>query len=126
MGYHHRATRKECESGEDTSSSSSSSSTTVAADTFTARLIRWKLTDHGLGKVGGTSRNDKEFLERKLVTGVLTTVDHVEARDRERVRDGVAGNFGVVLPERNATRSGTGLAGGQGDCKNEKKKVSVG
>lgn len=74
-----------------------------------------KLTDHGFGKVSSSSRNDKELLEGKLVTSVLTTVDHVEARNGERVRDRVAGDFGIVLPERNAASSGTGLASGKGD-----------
>ena len=74
-----------------------------------------ELTDHGFGKVGSSSRNDKELLEGKLVTGVLTTVDHVEARNGERVGDRVAGDFGIVLPERNSTGSSTGLASGEGD-----------
>mmetsp|Transcript_9809 Transcript_9809/g.18797 ORF Transcript_9809/g.18797 Transcript_9809/m.18797 type:complete len:327 (+) Transcript_9809:301-1281(+) len=74
--------------------------------------------DHGLGKVSSSSRNHKEFLEWKLVTGVLATVDDIEAGHGESVRNRVSSDFGVVLPERNSLGSGTSLTGRQRDSEN--------
>lgn len=75
-----------------------------------------KLTNHGFRKVGGSRGNDKELLEGKLVTSMFATVDYVETRDGEGVRDRVSGDFGVVFPEGHATGSSTGLASRKGDC----------
>ena len=74
-----------------------------------------RLTDHGLGKVGSSSRNDKELLESELVAGMFTTVNDIEARNGERVGNRVAGDFGIVLPERHALGSGTSLTSSEGD-----------
>lgn len=66
--------------------------------------------DHALGKVSSASRNDKELLERQLVASMLSTVDNVEARNRESVRNWVTSNIGIVLVERNSLTGGTSLA----------------
>lgn len=71
---------------------------------------------NNLREVLGTGGDDEELLEGKLVAGVLTTVDDVEAGDGESVRGGVAGNVGVVLPEGNALSGGAGLGRSEGDC----------
>lgn len=73
-------------------------------------------TTTNLRKVLGTGGDDEELLEGKLVAGVLTAVDDVEAGDGESIRGGVAGNIGVVLPEGNTLGGGAGLGGGEGDC----------
>ena len=73
-------------------------------------------TTTNLREVLGTSGDDEELLEGKLVAGVLTAVDDVEAGDGESIRGGVAGNIGVVLPEGNTLGGGAGLGGGERDC----------
>ena len=61
----------------------------------------------------GTGGDDKKLLEGKLVSGVLSSVDDVEARNRESLRDGVSSHIGVVLPQRDALGSSTSLGGGK-------------
>jgi hypothetical protein len=63
----------------------------------------------------GTRRNDKELLECKLVAGMLSSVDDIEARHRKSVRVWVSGEISVVLEERDSLTRGTGLAGSQGN-----------
>ena len=88
-------------------------------DVSLAKTRTMKLTNHGLGKVSSTRGDDKEFLEGKLVTGMFSSVNDIEARNGEGVGHRVAGDFGIVFPERNATGSGTSLTGGQGNCKSK-------
>ena len=64
---------------------------------------------HGLSESLGTGGNDEELLERKLVTGVLSTVNDIEAGDREGVGGGVASNVGVMLPQGDTLGGSTGL-----------------
>jgi hypothetical protein len=84
------------------------------------RTPRHVLTDHGLGKVSSPRGDDKELLEGELVAGVFASVDNVETGDGKRVRHGVAGHFGIVLPERHTTAGSTGLTSRQGDCRKKK------
>mmetsp|Transcript_4569 Transcript_4569/g.6952 ORF Transcript_4569/g.6952 Transcript_4569/m.6952 type:complete len:225 (-) Transcript_4569:418-1092(-) len=69
--------------------------------------------NHRLGEVLGSSGDDEELLECKLVSGVLSSIDDVEAWNWEGIRGGVAGNVGVVLPEGNSLGSSSGLGGGK-------------
>ena len=64
----------------------------------------------------GTSGDDEEFLECKPVSGMLSSVDHIEAGDGKNIGGGVSGDVGVVLPERNSPGGGTGLTGGKRNC----------
>ena len=64
----------------------------------------------------GSSGDDKELLEGKLVSGVLSSIDHVEAWDGKSVRAGVASDVGVVFPERNSSGSGSSLGSSNGNC----------
>ena len=63
----------------------------------------------------GSGRDNKELLECKLVSGMISTVDHVETGDRKGVGDGVSSNISIVLPKRNATGRCTSLASGKRD-----------
>jgi len=60
----------------------------------------------------------KKLLEGKLVSGVFSSVDDIEARNRHGLGDGVFGNLGVVLPKRNSLGGGSGLGGGKRYSKN--------
>jgi len=73
---------------------------------------------HGFGQGGSTSGDDKKLLEGKLVSGVFSSVDDIEARNRHGLGDGVFGNLGVVLPKRNSLGGGSGLGGGKRYSKN--------
>mmetsp|Transcript_19656 Transcript_19656/g.36931 ORF Transcript_19656/g.36931 Transcript_19656/m.36931 type:complete len:493 (-) Transcript_19656:67-1545(-) len=70
---------------------------------------------HGLAEALGSRGNDEKFLKGELVPRVLSSVDDVEARDGEGFGDGIAGDVGVVLPERDGLGGGSGLGGGEGD-----------
>jgi hypothetical protein len=59
-------------------------------------------------------------LECKLVSSVLSTIDNIEAWNREDIRGRVSSDIGVVLPERNTPGSGSGLTGGKRNCGNER------
>jgi hypothetical protein len=48
-------------------------------------------------------------LEGKLISGMLSSVDDIEARDWKSLRDWVSGNFSIVLPERDALGRSTSL-----------------
>lgn len=63
----------------------------------------------------GTSGEDHELLEGKLVAGVGATVDDVEARDGENVRGLDTGDLSEMLVEGDALGSGSGLGGGHRD-----------
>lgn len=64
----------------------------------------------------GTSRDDKELLEGKLVSSVLSSVDNIETGDGKDIGGGVASNVSVVLPEWDALGGSSGLGGGKRDC----------
>jgi len=51
---------------------------------------------------------------------VLSTIDNIEAWNRENIRGGVSSNIGVVLPERNSLGSGSGLTGSKRNCDSER------
>jgi len=71
---------------------------------------------HGFGKGFGTGGDDEKFLERKLVSGVFSSVDDIEARNGKSLGDGVSGNLSIVLPKRNSLDSGSGFGGSKGNC----------
>ena len=62
-----------------------------------------------------TSGDNKELLESKFVSSVLSSVDDIEARDRKSLGDGVFGNVGIVLPKRNALDTGSSFGGSKGN-----------
>jgi hypothetical protein len=47
---------------------------------------------------------------------MLSSVNHVEARDRKSLWAGVARNFSIMLPERNSLGTSSSLGGSEGDC----------
>jgi hypothetical protein len=63
----------------------------------------------------GTSGDDKELLESKLVAGMLSSINYIEARHWKSIRVGVSGEISVVLKERDSLTRGTGLADSQGN-----------
>lgn len=69
------------------------------------RHTQWR----DLRKRLGSGWNDEEFLERQLVSGVLTTVDNVEAWNGQSFRNGVSGNIGIMLPQWNTLGRSTSL-----------------
>ena len=79
------------------------------------RKTIWKETKH-LRKCFGTGWNDEKLLERELVTSMLTSVDDIEARDRKSLWGRVAGNVGIVLPERNISGTSSSFGGSKGNC----------
>jgi hypothetical protein len=62
-----------------------------------------------------TSGDDEKFLESQLVSGVFSSIDNIEAGNRESIRSGVSSNVGIMLPERNSLRSSSGLGSSEGD-----------
>mmetsp|Transcript_48245 Transcript_48245/g.145814 ORF Transcript_48245/g.145814 Transcript_48245/m.145814 type:complete len:391 (+) Transcript_48245:949-2121(+) len=66
---------------------------------------------HGLGESAGTGGDDEELLESELVASVLTTIDHIEARNRQSLGGGVSSNISIVLPEGDTLRGSSGLGG---------------
>jgi hypothetical protein len=72
---------------------------------------------HGLSECLGTSGEDHELLESELVASVRTTVDDVEAGDREDVRRLDTSELSKVLVERDALLSSSSLGNGDGDTK---------
>ena len=57
---------------------------------------------HGFRERGGTSGEEHEFLEGELVTGVRTTVDNIEGRDRKNEWRLNTSQVSKVLVERDA------------------------
>ena len=47
---------------------------------------------------------------------MLSSVDNIEAGNREYIGGGVSGNIGIMLPEGDTPCNGTGLTGGKRDC----------
>jgi hypothetical protein len=70
---------------------------------------------HTLGEGFSASGDDEELLEGKLVAGVFSSVDHIEAGDGKSLGNGVSSNISIMLPERNATMGGSSLSDGKGN-----------
>jgi hypothetical protein len=82
------------------------------------RILRhafFRTAEEHLRESFGPGGDDKELLESKLVAGMLSTIDHIEARHWKSIRVGVSSEICIVLEERDSLTSSTGLAGSQGN-----------
>ena len=70
---------------------------------------------HGLGERLGAGGQDHELLESQGVSGVGSSVDHVEARDGQGVRSLDTGELSQVLVQGDTLLGGTGLGDGHRD-----------
>jgi len=71
---------------------------------------------HRFTECFGTGGDDEEFLEGKLVTSMLSSVDNIEAGYWKDIGGGVAGNIGIVLPKGNTTGYCSCLTGSKRNC----------
>lgn len=76
--------------------------TVLGLNDFLESVVGFSTNLHGLGERGSTSREEHEFLEREFVTSVRSTVNDVEARDREDIGRLDAGKLSEMLIQRNA------------------------